>query len=189
MKNLIQIIKSINLKQVLTVFLAGCLLTITIACSQGTVAQAESEVKSAMSDTYDQYDANQDFQGGMNGYNDDRRYDAETAAKAKGLVDTANNRQEDNIGDYAENILDRAVDKIDEAKREIPRTVTSNAKDAAEYLDNKSDKLQRNLSKAPQEAKEVFEGAKATAQNAIEDATQASKTTAKEIKGNFEDFS
>ena len=82
------IIKSINIRQILTVFLAGCLLVISTACSQGNMAQAGGKAytetaKRAMSDTYDDYDANQDFQGGMNGYNDDRRYNAETAAKAK----------------------------------------------------------------------------------------------------------
>lgn len=101
MQNLIQIIKSINIRQVLTVFLAGCLLVFSTACSQGNIAQAGGQAytetaKRAMSDTYDDYDANQDFKGGMNGYNDDRRYNAETAAKAKALVDTARSRQKDN---------------------------------------------------------------------------------------------
>ncbi|MEL6578638.1 MAG: DUF6658 family protein [Cyanobacteria bacterium J06621_12] len=188
MKKLINAIKSIKIKKILTVFLAGFLLIVSTACSQSTVAQAETKAETAMSSDYDAYDANQEYKGGMNGYNDDRRYDAETAAKAKALVDTAESRQEDSLGDYAESITNRAGDKIDEAKNEIPRALQSNKEDAVEYVQNKSDKLQSNLSKVPEGAKEIFEGATDTAQDALKDASKATKSTAKEIKSNFEDL-
>jgi len=188
MKKIINSIKSLNIKQAITVFLAGFLLIVSTACSQNTVAQAETAAETAMSDTYDDYDANQKFKGGMNGYNDDRRYDGETAAKAQELIDTAESRQKDNLGDYAESITDRAGAKIDEAKREIPRALQSNKEEAVDYVQNKSDKLQRNLSKVPGGAKDVFEGAVDTAQDALQDASKATKSTAKEIKGNFKDL-
>ena len=193
MQSLIKIIKSINIRQVLTVFLAGSLLVISTACSQGNMAQTGGKAytetaKRAMSDTYDDYDANQDFKGGMNGYNDDRRYNAETAAKAKALVDTAKSRQKDNLGEYAEDIVDRAGDKIEAAKRDIPRGIKETKDDAMRDIQARTDKLQDNLSKAPDAAKEVFDEAADTAQNAIKDADRASKRTAKELKSNFEDL-
>ncbi len=174
MEKLIKIIKSIKLKQVLTVFLAGSLLIISTACSRGNIAQAGGREytetgKRAMSDTYDDYDANQSFKGGMNGYNDDRRYDSETAAKAKTLIDTAKRRQGDDLGDYAEQITNRAGNNIEQAQREIPRKVKNNLNNAAEYIDDKSDKLQDNLSKVPGESKKVFNEAVDNAKSTLDD--------------------
>lgn len=193
MSNLIKIIKSFKIKRILTVFLVGCLLTFSTACSQDSIAQTKNkagmEAAKVMSDTYDDYDANQDFKGGMNGYNDDRRYNAETAAKAQELVNTAKIRQQDNVGDYVDSITDLAESQIEQAKRDIPSTLRSNKEDAVDYVQDKSDKLQRNLSKVPGGAKEVFDEATNTAQNALEDATKATEKTTKEIKSNFEDIS
>ncbi len=193
MQNLIQTIKFIKIRQVLTVFLAGCLLVISTACSQGNIAQSGGKAytetaKRAMSDTYDDYDANQDFKGGMNGYNDDRRYDAETAAKTKALVDNdarvRNRQQEADLGDYAEEITDRA----EKVSQDASRTLQANQEKAVNYIQDKSENLKNNLSEVPGEAKKVFDEATDTAQNAIIDADRASKRTAKEIKDNFEDL-
>lgn len=193
MQNLIQTIKFIKIRQVLTVFLAGCLLIISTACSQGNIAQSGGKAytetaKRAMSDTYNDYDANQDFKGGMNGYNDDRRYDAETAAKTKALVDNdarvRNRQQEADLGDYAEEITDRA----EKVSKDASRTLQANQEKAVNYIQDKSENLKNNLSEVPGEAKKVFDEATDTAQNAIIDADRASKRTAKEIKDNFEDL-
>jgi F0F1-type ATP synthase membrane subunit b/b' len=202
MRNIIQSLKSIKIKQVLTAFLVGCLLLISTACSQDSVAKTgnKAEVagknvmskdydRGAASDTYDRYDANQQYKGGMNSYNDDRRYDSGTAAKAKTLVDTAKRRQVDNLGDYVDNVGDRAKSTVKEAKRDIPRTLKDNKEDAVDYVQNKSNKLQRNLSKVPGGAKDVFDEATDTAQNAINDANKATKKNTQEIKDNFEDLS
>ena len=156
MRDLIQIIKSIKIKQILTVFLASCLLLVSTACSKGNIAQTGGQTytetaKRAMSDTYDDYDTDQEFKGGMNGYNDDRRYDAETAAKAKTLVDTAKSRQKDDLGDYADSITDRAGNKIEEAKREIPSSIQSKKNETVQAVKEKSSKLQDNLEAVPGE--------------------------------------
>ena len=194
MQKLISIIKSIKFRQILTIFLAGCLLFVSTACGSDNVAQAGGQAytdtaKRAMSDTYDDYDANQGFKGGMNGYNDDPRYNSETAAKTKALVDTSRSRQTNDLGDYVEDIGDRAQNRVKEVKREIPRTIKENTKDAVEDIQDRSENLKDNLSKVPGGAKRVFDEATDTAQGAIEDADRAAKETAKEIKGNFEDLS
>nr|WP_144054229.1 hypothetical protein [Pleurocapsa sp. PCC 7319] len=111
-------------------------MIINTACSQGNIAQTGGQAytetaKRAMSDTYDDYDANQDFKGGMNGYNDDRRYDAETSAKTKALIDRAESRQNDNLGDYVEGISDRVNDKIETAKKAFDEA-TDTAQDTIE---------------------------------------------------------
>ena len=191
MSSLINAIKSINIKQILTIFLASCVLLVSTACSQSPVAEANGAVdtaKRAMSDTYDDYDANQDFKGGMNGYNDDRRYNAKTAAKAKALVDSAKSRQKDSVSEYAEDIVDRAGNKIDRAANDIPQAAKNNADKAVRYVKDKSENLQENLSEVPEGAKKVFDGAVDTAQDAIEDANRASTRTVKEIKGNVKDL-
>ena len=193
MRKLIQRIKSFKLKQLLTVFIAGSLLLISTACSDGNVAQAGGKAytdnaKRAMSDTYDDYDANQSFKGGMNGYNDDRRYDGDTAAKVKALVDSAESRQEDNLGDYVKNIGDRATDKVDEYSDKIPEALEDRRQEAAKDIKKRTKTLQKNLDNAPDEARKIFEGAVDTAQDAVEDATKATKKTTKNIKDNFEDL-
>jgi hypothetical protein len=195
MRKLIQFIKSIRIKQILTVFMVGCLLAVSTACSQDTVAKTGKNVMSkdydrgAASNTYDKYDANQEYKGGMNSYNDDRRYDAGTAAKAKTLVDTAKRRQVDNVGDYVDNVTDRVKSNAKEAKREVPRTLKDNQEDAVDYVQNKSDKLKRNLSKVPGGVKDVVDEATEPARDALNDAERATKNTAKDIKGNFQDLS
>ena len=52
MRKLIQVIKSIKLRQILTVFLVSSLLIVSTACSQGNVAKGGRPA----SDTYDKYD-------------------------------------------------------------------------------------------------------------------------------------
>ena len=193
MRKLIQSIKSLKLKQILTVFLAGSFLVISTACSDGNVAQAGGKAytdnaKRAMSDTYDDYDANQSFKGGMNGYNDDRRYDGDTAAKVKALVDSAESRQEDNLGDYVKQVGDRTTNKIDEYSDKVPQALEDRRQEAAKDIKKRTKTLQKNLDNAPDEARKVFEGAVDTAQDAVEDATKATKKTTKQIKDNFEDL-
>lgn len=191
MQNLILVIKSVRLKQVLTVFLAGFLLIISTACSQNPLAQIDGVadvVERQLSDTYDNYDADRGYKGGMNGYDDDPRYNAETAAKAKALVDTARSRQKDSLGEYAESVVDRAGNKIEAAKQEIPSTLQANKQEAIESIENKTETLQDNLSQVPEGAKDIFEGTVDTAQDAVRDTKQATNRTAKEIKSNIKDL-
>ena len=201
MKNIIQVIKSINIKQVVTVFLVGCLVFVSTACNQDTVAQAEGSPQRATRetertyqgdprDTYDDYDANQNYKDNFNGYDDDRRYDSETAAKAQTLIDTAKRRKADGLGEYVDNVGERSVLNGDVNERALDKfsdKVERNIDKAGEYIDNKSDKLQRNLERVPGGAKDVFEGAVDTAGDAAEDAAEATTSTAKNIKSNFKD--
>lgn len=203
MKTLIKIIKSFRLKQVLTVFLASCLLLISTACNQGTVASAEENAaqaggreyteaaKRAGSDTYDDFDSELPFKGGINGYNDDRRYDSETAAKTQTLIDTAKRRKVDDLGEFTDNVLERSVlngDVNEKATDAFTDKLERNKDKAVDYVDDKSDKLGRNLKRLPGETKEVVEGAVDTAQDAAEDASKATKKTTENIKDNFEDL-
>jgi hypothetical protein len=192
-KKLIQIIKSIKLRQVLTVFLVGSLFVISTACSNGNAAQSGGKAytdtaKRPMSDTYDKYDANQPYQGGMNKYNDDRRYDTKAGANTKALVDQAKNRQTDNVGEYFGNIGNRAGENLEKAKNNVPRTIEARKDDATQDLQRRASTLKQNLKNAPGEARNVFEGAKDTAKNAVDDATGAAQRNKNELKGNIEDL-
>lgn len=182
MKRLVQIIKSIKLKQVLSALLIGSLLVISTACNDGNVAQAGGKTytdtaKRAGSDTYDDYDANQEFKGGINGYEDDRRYDSGTAAKTKTLIrENEKIRQDnDNPGDYLGNVTERAIEKDKEATKKIPRALKENFEGAAEELDYRTDELQRNLERAPEEAKRLIDETKTPLVDAAKDATEAIK--------------
>jgi hypothetical protein len=182
MKRLVQIIKSIKLKQVLSVLLIGSLLVISTACNDGNVAQAGGKTytdtaKRAGSDTYDDYDANQEFKGGINGYNDDRRYDGGTAAKTKELIDVNERirKDNDNPGDYLGNVTERALDKNKEATKKIPRALKENFEGAAEEFDYRTDELQKNLDRAPDEAKRLIDETKTPLVDAVKDAAKAVK--------------
>ena len=197
MKNLLKLFKNLKLKNILTMLIASSLVFISTACSQGTVAQVEKKaadtVQKVASDDYDQYDANQSFKGGINGYNDDRRYDAGTAAKSKALVDTAKSRKAaDSFGEIVDNVKESSVldgDAIENTTKSFSRKLERNKDNVLDYVDDKSDNLKRNLKKVPDSAQDIFEDAVDTAQDAVEDATKAAKSNAKNIKGNFEDLS
>lgn len=180
MKRLVQIIKSIKLKQVLSAFLVSSLLLISTACNDGNVAQAGGQTytntaKRAGSDTYDDYDANQEFKGGINGYNDDRRYDGGTAAKSKALVDQAKRQQKDSIGEYYGDVTERALEGNKEATKKIPNAIRDNLEDAAEGIDARTDALQKNLDRAPEEAKRLIDETKTPLVDAAKDVTKAVK--------------
>ena len=197
MKNLLKLFRNLKLKNILTILIASSLVFISTACSQGTVAQmgkkAADTAQKVASDDYDKYDANQSFKGGMNGYNDDRRYDAKTAAKSKALIDSAKSRNAaDSFGEIVDNVKESSVldgDAIENTTKSFSRKLERNKDNALDYVDNKSDNLKRNLKKVPGGAQNVFEGAVDTAQDAVEDATKATRSNAKNIKGNFEDLS
>jgi|GEM_PF-2559597 len=197
MQDLIRNIKKSGIKQMFAALLVGCLLMVTTACSQGvdgvTTRETSQTYQGNARDTYDSYDANENYKGGMNGYDDDRRYDSGTTAKAKGLVDSAKNRQADSFEEVVDNLGNPEIDKKEKAaEKSLGRfadKLDRNKDKAAEYIDNKSDKLQRNIEKVPSGAKNVFEGAVDTAQDALEDATEATQKNAQRVKGNFEDLS
>lgn len=180
MERLIKFIKSIKLKQILTVFLAGTLLVISTACSKGNVAQAqgkkltESSERAIMSDSSDRDKmGEQSFQGGMNKYNDDPRYDSgAAAAKTKTLIDTAERRKADDLGEYGDNVLERSVfnkDVDEKALKGFSRKLENNKDQALDYVDDKSDKLKNNLERVPGESKKVFDEAVDNAKDAIND--------------------
>ncbi|HEY9767917.1 MAG TPA: DUF6658 family protein [Coleofasciculaceae cyanobacterium] len=179
MERLIKFIKSIKLKQILTVFLAGSLLVISTACNKDNIAQAKGKEytetsQRAMSDTSDKDKmGEQSFQGGMNKYNDDPRYDSGTAAgKTKTLIDTAERRKADDLGEYGDNVLERSVfnkDVDEKALKGFSRKLEYNKDKAADYVDDKSDKLKNNLERVPGESKRVFDEAVDNAKGAIDD--------------------
>ena len=193
MKYIYQFVRNIKLKRILTVLLASSLLVISTACSSNDVAQAESKAVAATSDTYNGVENEQSYEGGINGYNDDPRYNSDKSNKGKvqTLIDTAQRRKADGLGEYTDNVLERSVlneDVNERATKAFSNKVERNKDKAAEYIDNKSDKLQRNLERVPGKTKEVVEGAVDTAQDAAQDAAKATKKTSKNIKNNFEDL-
>ncbi len=196
MKKLVRLIKSWKLSRILTVFLAASLLLIATACGQGNMAQSGGKAytdtaKRAMSDTYDEYDANQSFKGGMNGYNDDPRYNAETKAKTKALVDRAkaNTSKSYDLDINPERVTDKIGKTVDNIKQDLPNAIQSRKEDAVREFQDRSSTLQKNLSNATDEATQIVDKATNNFQGAVNDAQKASQNTVKEIQSNLRDLS
>ena len=196
MKKLVRLIKSWKLSRILTVFLAASLLLIATACGQGNMAQSGGKAytdtaKRAMSDTYDEYDANQSFKGGMNGYNDDPRYNAETKAKTKALVDRAkaNTSKSYDLDINPERVTDKIGKTVDNIKQDLPNAIQSRKEDAVREFQDRSSTLQKNLSNATDEAAQIVDKATNNFQGAVNDAQKASQNTVKEIQSNLRDLS
>jgi gas vesicle protein len=156
MKKLTELVKSWQLKRLFVIFLAGSLLIISTACSQGTVASAGSQVKRQLSDTYDKYNANQPAEGGMNVYNDDTLYDNNPGlkAKTKALVDQAkvNTNSEHNVGEEIKQLPDKAGKNINQARKDITndikektRTLQDNIGEATDNLGQAAENTAENL--------------------------------------------
>jgi hypothetical protein len=119
MNKLSQFIKSIRLKQIVTVFLAGFIFLISTACSGTDSAQAQTNREGFFSQNrvyeskenpdYDAYDANQSKkpEAGFNQYEDDPRADnPNVRAKAEKLIRgaKANVEKADSSREYADEV-------------------------------------------------------------------------------------
>jgi hypothetical protein len=169
MKKIIQLIKSWQLKQVFVIFLAGSLLFISTACSQGKVASTRNNVERQLADTYDKYDANQPSQGGMNVYNDDPRYDnPEVQAKTKALIDRAKSRNApyDNVGEYFDRVTDEAGANFNDAKEDISKGFREGSRNLKNNVDNATNNLK----------------------NAADDTAQSTQNTVKDLKNKVQDL-
>lgn len=155
MIKLIESIKSVRLSKVIVVFLAGCMLLVSTACSTANTKVDPSKVSSQESRKYDAYDANQPKQGGMNGYNDDQRLDnPASSVKAKQLVDSAKRKDPiDSPQDYA-NEIKKGVNKLPE---KVSRGAQDKVNDLKENLDNASKTAGRNLDRATDAVKDTID--------------------------------
>ncbi|MBE9114932.1 hypothetical protein IQ249_03375 [Lusitaniella coriacea LEGE 07157] len=149
MKSLISRLKSIRITQVLGVFLAGCLLFLSTACSDNVQAQSPN------GNTYTK-DAQSDV--------DYRRDTAGTSARTKAMMKQSERNTNKRSGnpikntkraakEGAENIkeLDRNARK---AVRNLPEKTENAVEGASEQVSSKVEQLRQNLEQAADSAKQ-----------------------------------
>ncbi|MCD8487293.1 MAG: hypothetical protein LRZ84_11330 [Desertifilum sp.] len=144
-------LKKINLRQVLTVFLAGVLLVISTACSNNALARTADQVEDEVPSSA----LTNKFEGGMNNYRDtDPRRDTKGAdAKAEGLVRNSQrniDKSVDGADEYVRNYkqgtpLDERVKNLSE---DVGEATSNTAEDFAEGTERGFKNLKQNASRA-----------------------------------------
>lgn len=166
MKQMINWLKNISLRQILTGMMAGLLLFVGTACSNtpSVMAKTSDQVREEMPSKY----VNSAYEGGMNEYPDtDPRQQAtnRAEAQAKALRDSAERRIKDDSLTYS--------NKVGEVLEEVPEQV-SKIGDRAENAANELGK------QAKAGADLVRETGETAFENTRETVNQGAKTVARE---------
>ena len=187
MNKLVSIFKSIRLRQVLTVFLAGVLLVITTACAGNAQAKMPQggATGSAGSNPVGQ---NQPYEGGMNNFSDTAPGQAAkgTAEKTKALIDRAerdiNTKGVNSVDQYVDNF--RSGAPLDERVRKLTDDVKEGAKNAADDVKGVGDRVSNSANRV---SDRTARGAKNAAENIKDNTGDAAKRTSRSIKDTVKD--
>ncbi len=183
MKNLLftlKSLKSIVLKQVLTIGLAATLLVFATACSSANAKDAKAALKGGPNVP----GQTQPYQGGMNNFSDvdPNRLDTKGVdAKAKALKDTVerniNTKSVDSVDQYVDNY--KSGTPLGERIGNIGKDIGNSAKDLQQDVkavgDKGSTNLKRNLDRAPGAIGDVVDEAKDNARDAAKDTSRSAK--------------
>lgn len=180
MKNFLSTLKSIALKQVLTIGLAATLLVFATACSPASAKDAKAVLKGEPNVP----GQTQPYSGGMNNFSDvdQNRLNTQAAdAKAKALKDTVernlNTKSVDSVDQYVDNY--KSGTPLGERLGNIGKDIGSSAKDLQQNVKAASDKgsvnLKRNLERAPGAIGDVVDEAKDNAKDAAKDTSRSVK--------------
>ncbi len=162
MKKLLSNFKTIPLKQIFMVFLAGVLVLFSTACSRPQTL-ADRVTSGRGPDTPGQ---TQSYKGGMNNFSDDdsNRLNTEAATKAKALKDKVQSRIDqksvNSPDDLADNV--RAVSPGKQAQRvgDNFRDKVEDTKDALQTFGDRGAKnLERNTDRAADSTARAFDRA------------------------------
>lgn len=158
MNKVISFVKSIRLKQILTVFFAGVLLFLNTACSASAQAKMPDKTMGASEDPHPVNQV-QPYQGGMNNYSDTAPGQAArgTAERTKALIDRAerdiNTKRVDSVDQYVENY--RTGAPIQERTKNIIDNVKEAAGDAASDARGVGDRVSKSGERAADRTKEL----------------------------------
>ncbi|HEY9635615.1 MAG TPA: DUF6658 family protein [Coleofasciculaceae cyanobacterium] len=178
MNKVIDWLKSIRLGQILTVFMAGLLVFVSTACSDGASAttpdKAGNTANKVRQEVPDSAVTNK-YEGGMNDYSDvDPRQSIKGAqSKAKGLVDNAQ-----------KNIEEKSIDSTEQYVENY-RTGTplgERVKRIGEDLGNAAGNVKEDLSKGSQKN---IQGAKEAAQSGKQAANEATDAAQSKVKSDI----
>ncbi|MBO0348900.1 hypothetical protein J0895_07260 [Phormidium pseudopriestleyi FRX01] len=192
MKQMINWLKNISLRQILTGMMAGMLLFVGTACSNtpSVMAKTSDQVREEMPSKY----VNSTYEGGMNEYPDtDPRQQAtnRAEAQAKALKDSAERRIKDDsrtypdkdLGGMLEEVPEQASkigDRAENAANELGKHAKAGADLARETgetaFENTRDTLNKGAKTAAREAEKLGDRAQNTAENASDAVKSKVKT-------------
>ncbi|MCT7986601.1 hypothetical protein NG796_25345 [Laspinema sp. A4] len=191
MKQMINWLKNISLRQILTGMMAGLLLFVGTACSNtpSVLAKTSDQVREEMPSKY----VNSTYEGGMNEYPDtDPRQQATTRAeaKAKELKDSAERRINDDsrtypnkdLGEILEEVpgqVSKIGDRAENAANELGKHAKAGAELAQETGETAFEKTRNSLNKGAKTAAREADKLGNKAQNTAENATDAVKSKVK----------
>lgn len=200
----VSFVKSIRRHALILAF-AGFFALTSTACSANTMA-AEPKAPSSYNErpsTYDSslpygkenkpsrelYKATQKFEGGMNNFNDDLKYERDGVQKdAKKLVDRVETNIDRNSVNSPKDIVDNARtknplgDKLKESAQNIKNAVEDTADDLADSTRQGTRNVMQNTERAKDNAPRIFEQAKQNAQNATNDARETAESIGKGVQ-------
>lgn len=173
MRRIINLIRSFQLRNLLIVLLASSLLIFGTACNQGPSTASDKTITeeiNARSDRgYDALDTNQSAKGGMNNYNDDRRYDQPMESgktpnkRAEELINQAKSQNKSssqgNVGDFAREVGEGAAKSVKQAQQEIPQKLGERKDELVNATQEKAANLKKNIEKLPEETSKVIDEA------------------------------
>lgn len=171
MRRIINLIRSFQPRNLLIVLLASSLLIFATACNQGPSTASDKTITeeiTARSDRgYDALDTEQSAKGGMNNYNDDRRYDQPMESgqtpnqKAEKLINQAKSQSssQDNPGDFAQEVGSRAAKSVKQAQQEIPQKLGERKDELVNATQEKAANLKKNVEKLPEETAKALDRA------------------------------
>ncbi|MCT7956440.1 DUF6658 family protein [Laspinema palackyanum] len=192
MKQMINWLKNISLRQILTGMMAGLLLIVGTACSNtpSVMAKTSDQVREEMPSKY----VNSTYEGGMNEYPDtDPRQGATTRAeaKAKELKDSAERRIKDDsrtypdkdLGEILEEVpgqVSKIGDRAENAANELGKHAKAGADLAKETGETAVENTRNSLNKGAKTAAREADKLGNKAQNTAEKATDAVKSKVKQ---------
>lgn len=191
MKQMINWLKNISLRQILTGMMAGLLLFVGTACSNtpSVLAKTSDQVREEMPSKY----VNSTYEGGMNDYPDtDPRQQAtnRAEAKAKALRDSAERRINDdsrtypdkNLGEILEEVpgqVSKIGDRAENAANELGKHAKAGANLAEETGETAVENARNTINKGSQKAAREADKLGDKAQNTAEKASDAVKSKVK----------
>jgi ElaB/YqjD/DUF883 family membrane-anchored ribosome-binding protein len=186
MNRIIAFFKKIQLRQIVTIFLAGVLVLVSTACGGNpTMAKTADQIREEVPNGT----MTNRYQGGMNDYRDidPRRETSKADAKAKGLVDNAERNLTNRTGNPAEAIR-RVGNDASDVGRNVQKTadkvgnkIERNAKEFGENAQQGAENLKQNAQKAVKGTKETVDEASTGAKERVDQTAGAFKRAADKV--------
>lgn len=198
MNKLNQFFKSIQIKQIVTVFIVGVVLLISTACSSSDSAQAANSREGYFSQNrvyesqenpdYDAYDANQKKkpEAGFNQYEDDPRNDnPNVRGKAERLIQgaKANIQKSDSGKEYAEE-FSKTGEVLGKFAKDDRERFSNFKDDLAKGVEQRLDTTKSNLDKASTDIKRAGEDVSDAVDYKTDDIGKTARRTAEDAIDN-----